>query len=414
MITENLSTLKIHKLTQAQYEREVANGTIDENALYLTPDEEVDLSAYATIEQLNGKANSTHTHTIANITNLQSTLDGKANSSHTHDEYMDSIDPTGTGSFSMNRSPNYEAGECSFAIGYNTSPSGDYSCAEGNGTLASGTQSHAEGLEAKAFGAASHAEGAWTNANGECSHAEGYYTTALDFQHAQGHYNNTTKATAGTSEGTGTGTAFVIGNGTSSSTSNAFRVDYAGKPYSKSTINSTGADYAEFFEWQDLNPDSEDRRGYFVTIDEDKIKIAEPNDYILGIVSGRPAIVGNADEDWMGRYIFDEFGDFIYEEFEYEATVFDKETGETKTITKTGTKYKENPDYDPTRSYVHREYRPEWDAVGMMGVLSVKDDGTCQVNGYCKVADGGIATASESGYRVIKRINENIVKVIFR
>lgn len=37
MITENLSTLKIHKLTQEQYDREVADGNIDETALYLTP-----------------------------------------------------------------------------------------------------------------------------------------------------------------------------------------------------------------------------------------------------------------------------------------------------------------------------------------------------------------------------------------
>jgi hypothetical protein len=50
----------------------------------------------------------------------------------------------------------------------------------------------------------------------------------------------------------------------------------------------------------------------------------------------------------------------------------------------------------------------------MMGVLSVRDDGTCQVNGYCTVAEGGTATASESGYRVIKRVNDHIVKVIFR
>lgn len=48
MITENLSTLKIHKLTQAQYDRELAAGNIDENALYLTPEEEIDLSSYAT------------------------------------------------------------------------------------------------------------------------------------------------------------------------------------------------------------------------------------------------------------------------------------------------------------------------------------------------------------------------------
>ena len=39
MITENLSTLKIHKLTQAQYDREFEAGNIDESALYLTPDE---------------------------------------------------------------------------------------------------------------------------------------------------------------------------------------------------------------------------------------------------------------------------------------------------------------------------------------------------------------------------------------
>ena len=40
MITENLSTLKIHKLTQEQYDRELEAGRIDHNALYLTPDEE--------------------------------------------------------------------------------------------------------------------------------------------------------------------------------------------------------------------------------------------------------------------------------------------------------------------------------------------------------------------------------------
>lgn len=38
MITENLSTLKIHKLSQAQYDRELEAGRIDETALYLTPD----------------------------------------------------------------------------------------------------------------------------------------------------------------------------------------------------------------------------------------------------------------------------------------------------------------------------------------------------------------------------------------
>lgn len=42
MITEKLSTLKIHKLSKGQYERELAAGHIDENALYLTPDDSID------------------------------------------------------------------------------------------------------------------------------------------------------------------------------------------------------------------------------------------------------------------------------------------------------------------------------------------------------------------------------------
>ena len=40
MITENLSTLKIHKLTQEQYDRALEAGNIDESALYLTPEKE--------------------------------------------------------------------------------------------------------------------------------------------------------------------------------------------------------------------------------------------------------------------------------------------------------------------------------------------------------------------------------------
>lgn len=52
MITENLSTLKIHRLTQEQYDRELASGNIDESAFYLTPEESIDLSGYATKEDI--------------------------------------------------------------------------------------------------------------------------------------------------------------------------------------------------------------------------------------------------------------------------------------------------------------------------------------------------------------------------
>lgn len=62
MITENLSTLKIHKLTKEQYERECEAGNLDANALYLTPDEEIDLSGYVTAEQLSTVIDDALTH----------------------------------------------------------------------------------------------------------------------------------------------------------------------------------------------------------------------------------------------------------------------------------------------------------------------------------------------------------------
>ena len=215
-------------------------------------------------------------------------------------------------------------------------------------------------------------------------------------------------------------TAFMIGNGSDSSRSNAFRVNYNGTIYATNSTIATGADYAEYFEWADGNPDGEDRVGLFVTFDEqepEKIKIASPGDYILGIVSGHPNTIGNGDEDWRGRYVLDEFGRYIEETYEYEEIWQDKD-GIKHTETKEGIRYKENPDYDPDELYIPREERPEWSAIGMVGVLSVYDDGTCQVNGYCRCGENGVATLAEERtfdtYRVIQRISNNIIKVVIK
>ena len=47
MITKDLSTLKINRLTQAQYEAALAAGTVSENELYMVPEESVDMSKIA-------------------------------------------------------------------------------------------------------------------------------------------------------------------------------------------------------------------------------------------------------------------------------------------------------------------------------------------------------------------------------
>ena len=357
-----------------------------------------------------GKLNSD----VANIIKLQSTLGGKVDSSIYSSDSINLGRKTGT-----------EVGKNSFACGNNVEASGSYSHAEGYYTKAVGKNSHAEGDGTKAIGNSSHAECYGTTASGNYSHAEGVRTTALINQHAQGHCNNTTTATANDFNGISNGTAFVIGNGTTSSASNAFRVTGEGKIYATNASVNTGADYAEYFEWSDGNPNNEDRVGYFVTFDNDnpeKIKLANSSDdYILGIVSGMPSIIGNGDEDWKKRYILDDFGRYIKEEFEYEIEEPTEELDEEgniifNTVKKTGTKWKENPDYDNTKEYTPRDQRQEWSAIGMLGVLSVYDDGTCEVNGFCKVSDGGIATKSEdkNDYRVISRLKDNIVRVVFR
>lgn len=287
---------------------------------------------------------------------------------------------------------------------------GNYSIAIGDTNFSSAT-----GINAVAIGGDSQAVGSYGVALGPSLVA---YTNQL----AIGHYNNPGTASTNTSQGTSTGTAFVIGNGSAwAGKSNAFRVTGEGNIYATNSSINTGADYAEYFEWVDGNTDNEDRVGRFVTFDEsnpEKIRFANENDYVLGIVSGMPSIIGNGDECWKQRYILDEFGRYITEKFEYEEIIdFNEETGEEITETKMGTRWKENPDYDDTKSYIQRAERSEWSAIGMMGVLSVYDDGTCQVNGYCKCTDGGIATACERGadtYRVIARVTDNIVKIVLK
>ena len=201
---------------------------------------------------------------------------------------------------------------------------------------------------------------------------------------------------------------------------------YSGVVKAASTITaSTTADYAEFFEWEDGNPDAEDRVGKFVTINGDKISIATSNeDYILGIVSGEPFVLGNGDCDtWNGMYLRDEFGRTILEPAP--KIEIDEETGEEKevldedgNIVYEGTRPVLNPEYDPTQQYISRFDRPEWSPVGMLGVLSVVQDGTCKVNGYCCCNSEGIATSCDrntaGACRVIEVINDKVARVIFR
>lgn len=125
-----------------------------------------------------------------------------------------------------------------------------------------------------------------------------------------------------------------------------------------------GADYAEYFEWADGNPEAEDRRGLAVVLVGDKIAPAQPEDDPIGVISGNPSVIGDGDMDrWKGKYLRDDYGSYVWEDYEIAG-----EDGRSIT----GQRRKPNPVYDPGQPYVPRAARPEWAMVGLMGKLRLR------------------------------------------
>lgn len=244
-------------------------------------------------------------------------------------------------------------------------------------------------------------------------------------QNVWGQCNKDPSTTNTTSFAT-TNDALIIGNGTSDTArSNCFRVKFDGSVYGLSAFNSSGADYSEFFEWFDENPNKEDRVGRFVALDGEKIRCAKPNDDVLGIVSALPAIIGDSPADsWKERYVTDVFGRRQTEEVTIpaELAVLDENGVEVKPAVPehTETRFKVNPNYDPTQEdkYENREKRPEWSTVGMIGKLVLIDDGTCTVNSYAQPAAAGDGTATKSdtktNCRVMTRLDSTHIKVLLK
>lgn len=202
------------------------------------------------------------------------------------------------------------------------------------------------------------------------------------------------KKPAAASSASNTGDLFVIGNGVDGGArSNAFRITAAGEVLGTQAYAATGADYAEVYEWLDGNPDNEDRRGLIVTLDGEKIRPATAqDDYVLGVISAVPTVIGDAfTDEWHGKYVTDVFGARIMENGAW--------------------KLSEDFDESKDETYVSRLERPEWGVVGRYGKLVVVDDGTCVVNGYCRPSVNGIATTANTGYRVMRRIDENHVRI---
>ena len=287
---------------------------------------------------------------------------------------------------------------------------GEKATAEGYDNRAYGNASHAEGSNCIASGTYSHAEGSHTTAATLDSHAGGAYTSANTYQTVVGSYNTPKAHSDGTASSANS--RFIVGIGSSSGKANGFRVAL-NACYSKGAVQTSGADYAEMFEWKDGNPNNEDRCGFFVELDADKIAKTTEVNKVLGVVSGNPSFAGDVyDDDWQGKFLTDVFGRPLWEEIEVPEEV--DEEGNVIVEAHTEMAFKPNPDYDPTKEYIPRSQRPEWDYIGMLGKLVVIDDGSCVVNGYCKPNEDSIATNSNevTKFRVMKRLDATHVMIL--
>ena len=165
-----------------------------------------------------------------------------------------------------------------------------------------------------------------------------------------------------------------------------------GNAYFDGSSSAPGYDYAEYFEWEDGNPDNEDRRGYSVVLCEDgKIKKAasddEPTD-VFGIVSGTSGVIGDsACYDWQGKYEVDEWGTIVTDEV-YQLTWTDEDNKnhsydedrvpEGVTVPDDVSRRLHNrkrirPEYDASHVYIPRDKRKEWCPVGLLGKVRLRD-----------------------------------------
>ena len=173
----------------------------------------------------------------------------------------------------------------------------------------------------------------------------------------------------------------------------------AGSAFADGAWNGGGADYAEYFEWADGNPSSQDRVGVSVKLDGTKIVASTSSDdasAIIGVISANPSVVGDtAGLRWQSKYERDDYNRYVWEAYTFtewtipateteeaihhiyptdyipsgvtvpsDAVVISKDDDNKNLMRK-----KLNSSFDESVTYVPRSDRKEWDTVGLMGKL---------------------------------------------
>ena len=175
--------------------------------------------------------------------------------------------------------------------------------------------------------------------------------------------------------------------GSSAPATKQARISHDGKIYARVGTSATGADYAELFEWDDGNPDDEDRTGMTVKLTTGgKIAIADTAENVIGVVSVIYGFLGNDQwDEWVGKYVKDSLGRTVNEdvkmvtwrdENDKECTFKITQVPNDITIPENAVYYthqepKINPAYDETKNYMGRSRRKEWSAIGLVGRLRI-------------------------------------------
>jgi len=185
-----------------------------------------------------------------------------------------------------------------------------------------------------------------------------------------------------------------------SSNDGAFTVQNDGTLVADNATISTPADYAEYFESTD---DSAIPAGTTVLLENGKVRASKNSETPMGVIRppGASTTVGNAAPmNYYSKYKRDVFGAHIYEEYtgiawtdsegEYHNYPSDRIPNDltppddaeiiTHEILPEGyevfpqrklTRRITNPDYDPSKTYVSREDRDEWNIVGLLGQVTI-------------------------------------------
>lgn len=307
-------------------------------------------------------------------------------------------------------------GYASFSEGGYTTVRGSYSHAEGYSSTVNGSYSHAEGIYTSATGSYSHAEGNSTLAEGYGAHAEGISTSArAPYSHSEGYYTDT-KANAGSHVmgiygEADTPYSWFLGGGTSDTKALAAKILYTGDAYIRNAWHAGGTGYAEIY--KSLSSPTVEP-GYFVTLEGESIRNANDLDqFILGVTSANPGFIANSSELSLGNG----FLTSTWKETLYEDVLIPEKSDKDGNITEPAQILKQ-PLLKTQSAASSQTASSCSDSAGilvtLLGQVLVLDDGTCVVNGYCLPNKDGIATASPSGYKVMKRVSDNQILIFFR